>query len=206
MKKTVRKCFVIIFCAVTVSAIISGCGKKDAKEDKVYTAEDIYQFREVSDIDKDIYYINLDGVEMTKRQYDNIFNFEGRYGMHTLSKSDFELLKDDDRLALPFGFEYDKEEIGTFNRLRSISKKKEETYRNTSEGPDELSRDEAAEHALNEIDYEPICIRKAHDPETDMWRISLYSKDDGDEAVYINVYMNAKGKTVLITQVYGIPD
>lgn len=205
MKGASKKYVVMTLCVMVIFGIISGCGNKEAEKAEVNTLKDYYQFREISDIDSDIYYVTLDGIEMTKRQYDNIYNFEGHYSMAALPKSTFESLKDDDGLVLPFGYEYDKEDVGTFNRYRSISKKKEETYRNTSEGTKELSRDEAAEHALNEIDYEPICIRKAHDSKTDMWRMSLYSKDNGEETIYTNVYMTAKGKTVLITQVYDVP-
>lgn len=205
MKRTVEKTGVIAILAITIMIMAAGCGKKKSKVATPVPANYYYAFKQITDVDKDIYFVTEKGFELTKSQYDYLFDLEGREDIYTMNKLYF------DNIFIPphpecgsFTYKYDLTEVGTFNRFCSIVKVKEETYKNTEEKNEELDRDGAAEQALNEIDYEPIAVRVANDSDEDMmWRVSLISKDDGEEANYTNVYMTKKGKTVLITRVTG---
>lgn len=204
MKKTISKFMCITVCSIMVFAMISGCGKKEAKKSKEYTSNDIYSFRVVSDVEKDIYYINAAGVEMTKRQYDNLFNYYDRTEIYTLTEEECKKSMDDDDLTGVFNYENDKKTIGTFGLFGSINKIEADVYKNTDEKSEKLNRNGAVEQAMNEVEYEPVDLRTAYDSDNNMWRVSLYYKDNGEEAVYINVYMTEKGKTELVTQVYKV--
>lgn len=205
MKKTVKKTGIIAILAITIMVMAAGCGKKEPKIATPVPTNEYYAFKRITNVDKDIYFVTEKGFELTKNQYDELFNFYSRSDIYEMDQ----LLFDNEFSSPVIGaFRY-KEELkyhvgpSNFNRFWSIVKVKEETYKNTEEKNEELDRDGAAELALNEIDYEPIAIRTAHDSYDNMWRVSLFSKDDGEQVVYTDVYMTEKGKTVLITRVSG---
>lgn len=202
MKKIIRKYMYILICSITVIAMISGCGKKETKKSKEYTANDIYHFQVVSDVEKDIYYINAEGVEMTKKQYENLFNSYSRAEIYTLTEDVCKQEMDDDELTGSFNYEDDKKKTGTFGVFGAINKMEGDVYKNAEETTEKLDKSGALKQALNEVDYEPVAVRTAYDPDNKMWRVSLYYKDNGKEAIYINVYLTEKGKTELVTQVY----
>lgn len=197
MRKKITQ--VVVF-ALTLTLLV-GCGKNKSENKGIVPKSDIYNFNNIEDVDKDIYYVNKKGVELTKRQYDNLFNFYWRVDIYNMSKESADSIKDDENLAGGFIYDSDLEEVGRIRTGKNICKIKENTYKNTEETPAELSRNEAVKRAQEEIDYEPLVTRTCHDPKNDMWRVSLYSLDNGDEIEYINVYMTEKGKTVLITKV-----
>ncbi len=203
MKRTVKKTGVIAILAIAIMIMAAGCGKKETKVATPVPTNDYYAFKKITNVDKDIYFVTEKGFELTKNQYDELFNFFSRSDIYEIDKLLF-----DNVFSRPvigaFRYKEDLEyEVGTFNRFWSIVKVKEETYKNTEEKNEELDRDGAAEQALNEIDYEPIAVRTAHDSYDNMWKVSLFSKDDGEEVNYINVYMTERGKTELITRVSG---
>lgn len=201
MKKKVAQLIVFAF----VLILICGCGKSKSENKKdnkgIVSKSDLYNFNDVKDVDKDIYYVNKNGVEFTKTQYDNLLNFYCRVDIYTISKEAADSIKDDENLTGGFVYDSDLEEIGRISRAKNICKIKENTYKNTEETSAGLNRNEAVKRAQEEINYEPLVTRTCYDSKNDMWRVSLYSFDNGDEVEYINVYMTEKGKTVLITKV-----
>lgn len=201
MKKKIAQLIVFAFALV----LICGCGKSKSENKKdnkgSVSKSDLYNFNDVKDVDKDIYYVNKNGVEFTKTQYDNLLNFYCRVDIYTISKEAADSIKDDENLTGGFVYDSDLEEIGRISRAKNICKIKENTYKNTEETSDELNRNGAVKRAQEEINYEPLVTRTCHDSKNGMWRVSLYSFDNGDEVEYINVYMTEKGKTVLITKV-----
>ncbi|MDE5780898.1 MAG: hypothetical protein K2I03_05395 [Lachnospiraceae bacterium] len=205
MKRTVKKTGVIAILAIAIMIMAAGCGKKETKVATPVPTNDYYAFKKITNVDKDIYFVTEEGFELTKSQYDYLFDLMDREDIYTMNKLLFDnVFLEPHHEGASFTYKYDLTEVGTFNRFWSIVKVKEETYKNTEEKNEELDRDGAAEQALNEIDYEPVAVRVAHDSDEDMmWRVSLFSKDDGEEAIYTNVYMTKKGKTVLITRVAG---
>lgn len=205
MKKTVKKTGAIAILAITIMVMAAGCGKKEPKIATPIPTNEYYAFKRITNVDKDIYFVTEKGFELTKNQYDELFNFFNRSQIYDMNQLLF-----DNVFTYPvtgaFTYKEDLEYMvgpTNLNRFYSIVKVKEETYKNTEEKEEELDRDGAAEWALNEIDYEPIAVRTANDSDENMWRVSLFSKDDGDQVVYTDVYMTGKGKTELITRVSG---
>lgn len=202
---------VSILAIAAVSAAIMFNGRDAWAKDKEQAKDRYY---EITDEHFDLYYKNINGVEMTKEQYDNLNCLYDKDAIAAMSREMLDNLKDYHNLFSTFDYCYDKNNLDSFIETEMVDKEfkySKDEYRVevikeviNDEIHLQLSRDDAIARAKEETTIWYNVVKAAYDRDNSMWRITFAEQEDSDE--FQRVYIRMDGLTQCIMNVKLISD
>lgn len=195
---------VLVITAVFVVVML--CGKDVSAKDKEQAGDRYY---EISSEHSDLYYKNINGVEMTKEQYDNLNCLYDKNVIAVISQEMMDNLKDYHNLFSTFDYYYDINNLDSFIETEMVDKEfkySKDEYRVevikevvNDEIHLQLSRDDAIARAKEETTIEYNVVKAAYDRDNSMWRITFAEEEDSGE--FQRVYIRLDGLTQCIMNV-----